>query len=41
MVQTDGRERTVSYSADDNTGFVANVSYQYPEGYVYRYVQSH
>ncbi len=31
-MQPDGRERVVSYSADDEQGFVANVSYTNPDG---------
>ncbi len=39
VVQPDGRERLVTYAADRDRGFNANVSYQHAEGsgYVYRY----
>ena len=35
VIQPDGRERIVHYSADDEQGFLANVSYSDPDGYVY------
>ena len=35
VIQPDGRERTVRYTADDIQGFVANVSYSTPDGYLY------
>ena len=36
--QPDGRDRVVSYTADDQGGFVANVTYSSSDGesYVYR-----
>jgi hypothetical protein len=39
LVQPDGRERLVTYSADGDSGFNANVSYQNPQGsgYMYRF----
>ena len=36
ILQSDGRERSVSYSSDGGSGFVANVTYITPDGYMYR-----
>jgi len=38
LIQPDGHERTVTYTADDHEGFLANVTYNQPRhgGYVYR-----